>query len=425
MPTSLDPRLVWGLASALIIGALVGIERERSKALSGNVGIGGVRTFILFSLTGAVAAWLSRELGSAWIFVAALAAVGALAIAGYVVQARVKPNAVGLTTETAAIGVCLLGGACTAGYNEMALAVGIAVSAVLAYKESMHGLVAKLGPDDISAGVKLLAATFIVLPLLPTTAVDPWGVLKPRSLWTLVILIAALSLVGYVATRALGPRRGTAVTGLSGGLVSSTAVTLAFAKQSRDEGGKTDDALAGGLLLAWAVMGVRIVVLAAILFTPLVRPLLVPFGAMTIATLAAAFFCLRRGRSEEPAAASEIVLKNPFSLTSAVKFGLLFAAVLILVAAVERYLPSQGYYLVAALAGLTDVDAITLSMAGVARSGGADLGTVVGALVVAALANTLVKCGMVVATASPGLRRSIVTVTVSVVVIGVATILLV
>jgi uncharacterized membrane protein (DUF4010 family) len=424
MPTSLDTRLVWGLASALIIGALVGIEREKSKALSGNVGIGGVRTFILFALAGAVSAWLSKELGSPWIFVASLAAVGALAVAGYVVQARVKPNAVGLTTETAAIGVCLLGGACTAGYNEMALAVGIAVSAVLAYKEPMHGLVAKLGPDDISAGVKLLAATFIVLPLLPATAVDPWGVLKPRSLWTLVILIAALSLVGYVATRALGPRRGTAVTGLSGGLVSSTAVTLAFARQSRDEGGKTDDALAGGLLLAWAVMGVRIVVLAAILFTPLVRPLLLPFGAMTIVTLAAAAFHLRRGRADEPAA-GEVALKNPFSLTSAVKFGLLFAAVLIVVAAVERYMPGgQGYYLVAALAGLTDVDAITLSMAGLARSGGADPATVVGALVVAALANTLVKCGMVVATASPGLRRSIVMVTVSVVVIGVATVLL-
>src|SRR5512139_180027 len=236
MPTSLDPQLVWGLASALIIGSLVGIERERSKALSGNVGIGGVRTFILFALIGAVAAWLSQTLGSAWIFVAAVGAVAALTVAGYVVQARVKPNAVGLTTETAALGVCLLGGACTSGYTGMALAVGIAVSAILAYKEPMHGLVAKLGPDDISAGVKLLAATFIVLPLLPTTAVDPWGVLKPRPLWTLVILIASLSLVGYVATRALGPQRGTAITGLTGGLVSSTAVTLSFARRSRDEG---------------------------------------------------------------------------------------------------------------------------------------------------------------------------------------------
>ncbi len=424
MPTSLDPRLVWGLASALIIGALVGIERERSKALSGNVGIGGVRTFILFALTGAVASWLSQELGSAWVFVAALGAVGALAVAGYVVQARVKPNAVGLTTETAAIGVCLLGGACTAGFAEMALAVGIAVSAVLAYKEPMHGLVAKLGPDDISAGVKLLAATFIVLPLLPATAVDPWGVLKPRPLWTLVILIAALSLVGYVATRALGPRRGTALTGLSGGLVSSTAVTLAFAKQSREEGGKSDDALAGGLLLAWAVMSVRIVILAAVLYTPLVRPLLPPFGAMTVVTLGAAALFLRRGREAEPAAAGDVLLKNPFSLTAAVKFGLLFATVLLVVAAVERYLPGQGYYLVAALAGLTDVDAITLSMAGVARDGGTPVATAVAALVVAALANTLVKCGMVVVTASARLRRSILVVTGFVVVVGVAAILI-
>jgi uncharacterized membrane protein (DUF4010 family) len=424
MPTSLDPRLVWGLAAALIIGALVGIEREKSKALSGNVGIGGVRTFILFALIGAVSAWLSQALANAWIFVTAVAAVAGLTVAGYVVQARVKPNAVGLTTETAAVGVCLLGGACTVGYTEMALAVGIAVSAILAYKESMHGLVAKLGPDDISAGVKLLAATFIVLPLLPTTAVDPWGVLKPRSLWTLVILIAGLSLVGYVATRALGPQRGTALTGLSGGLVSSTAVTLAFAKQSREEGGKSDDALAGGLLLAWAVMGVRIVVIVAVVFAPLVRPLLLPFSAMTVVTLGASALFLRRARAQEPAAAGEVVLKNPFSLTSAAKFGLLFAAVLIVVAGVERYFPGQGYYIVAALAGLPDVDAITLSMAGLARGGGIGLATAAGALVVAALANTLLKCGMVVATASGKLRRSIVTVTGALVVVGVAAILL-
>jgi uncharacterized membrane protein (DUF4010 family) len=424
VPTALDPKLVWGLAAALLIGALVGIERERSKSLSGNVGIGGVRTFILFALIGAVSAWLSLTLGSAWVFVSAVGAVAALTVAGYVVQARVKPNAVGLTTETAAIGVCLLGGACTAGYAEVALAVGIAVSAVLAYKEPMHGLVAKLGPDDISAGVKLLAATFIVLPLLPTTAVDPWGALKPRALWTLVILIAALSLVGYVATRALGPRRGTAVTGLSGGLVSSTAITLAFARQSREEGGRTDDALAGGLLLAWAVMGVRIVAIAGVLHPPLVVPLLLPFGAMTAVTLGVAFLLLRRARGEEPAAAAPVRLKNPFSLTAAAKFGLLFAVILVVVAGVERYFPGRGYYLVAALAGLTDVDAITLSMAGLARGGGAPLATAAAAIVVAALSNTLVKCGLVVAAAGTKLRRSIVLVTAVLLVVGVASILL-
>ena len=424
MPTTLDPRLVWGLVSALIIGSMVGIERERSKALSGNVGIGGVRTFILFSLIGAVSAWLSQALGNAWIFVAAVGAVAALGIAGYVVQARVKPNAVGLTTEAAALGVCLLGGACMVGFSGMALAVGIAVSAVLAYKEPMHGLVAKLGHEDISAGVKLLAATFIVLPLLPDGAIDPWGALRPRSLWTLVILIAALSLVGYVATRALGPQRGTAMTGLSGGLVSSTAVSLAFAKRSREEGGRTDDALAGGLLLAWTVMSLRIVFLVGIIHAPLLMPVLPPMAAMTSVTLGTAALFLRRTRDQEPAAAGEVVLKNPFSLTAAVKFGLLFAAVLVVVAGVERYAPRGGYYLVAALAGLTDVDAISLSMANLARDGGAPLATAAGAIVAAALSNTLVKCGLVVATASARLRRSIVLVTAALVAVGVAAILL-
>src|SRR5512140_2218179 len=146
MPSGLDRTLVVGLAAALIIGALVGAERERSKALAGNVGIGGVRTFILFAMAGAVGSWLSQVLASPWLFVATLAAVAALTLAGYVVQARVKPNAIGLTTEAAAIGVCLLGGACAAGHVQVALALAIAVSAVLAYKEPMHGLVARLGP---------------------------------------------------------------------------------------------------------------------------------------------------------------------------------------------------------------------------------------------------------------------------------------
>ena len=276
MPGSIDTRQLFNLAAAVLIGALVGVEREKSKARSGNVGIGGLRTFILFSLTGALAAWLAQALGSALVLVAAILAVTALAIAGYVVQARSRPDAIGLTTETAALSVCLLGAVCTMGHPELALAGGVAVSAFLAYKEPLHGLVAKLAPDDISAGVKLLAASFIVLPLLPTQPIDPWGALVPRSLWLLVILIAGLSLVGYVATRALGPERGTAITGLSGGLVSSTAVTLTFAKRSREEGGRSDDALAAGTFLAWGVSFARVVVLAALVYPPLARTMLAP-----------------------------------------------------------------------------------------------------------------------------------------------------
>ncbi len=418
MQLTLDPALVWNLTAALIVGALVGTERERSKALSGNVGIGGVRTFILFAMAGAVSNWLGRVLGSPWLFVATLAAVAALTLAGYVVQARVKPNAIGLTTEAAAIGVCLLGGACTAGHAPVALALGIAVSAVLAYKEPMHGLVARLGPDDISAGVKLLAATFIVLPLLPKEAIDPWGAIRPQSLWLLVVLIAALSLVGYVATRALGTERGTTLTGFTGGLVSSTAITLAFARRSREENGGTDDALAAGLLIAWTVMGVRVVLITGVIHAPLVVPLLLPIGAMAAVTLAAVGLLLRRTRRQEPTPAGPIALKNPFSLTSAVKFGLLFAVVLVVVGLARRYFPGQGYYYVAALAGLADVDPIALSMAALARDGGTDSATAAGAIVVAALANTLAKCGIIVALASARLRLRILTVTAAIVAAG-------
>jgi uncharacterized membrane protein (DUF4010 family) len=385
------------------------------------VGIGGLRTFILFSLSGALAAWLAQALASALVLVAAVLAVTALAIAGYVVQARSRPEAIGLTTETAALSVCLLGAVSTAGHPELALVGGIAVSAFLAYKEPLHGLVAKLAPDDISAGLKLLAASFIVLPLLPTEPIDPWGALVPRSLWLLVILIAALSLVGYVATRALGPERGTAITGLSGGLVSSTAVTLTFAKRSREEGGRSDDALAAGTFLAWGVSLVRVVVLVALVHPPLVRTLVAPFGAMALVTTAAALLSLRRAQSATPSTGPAVALRNPFSLIAAVKFGLLFAVVLVLVTLVQQRFPGGGTYVVAALAGSSDVDAITLSMATLARGGEPVASVAAGSILVAVLANTLVKCALSATLGGGRLRRSALLLTFLLVAIGLVT----
>lgn len=421
MPSPIDTRLLVNLTAALLIGALVGIEREKSKAHSGNVVIGGLRTFVLFSLTGALAGWLSQVLGSALVLVAALLSIGALTIAGYLVQARSRPEAVGLTTETAALTVCLLGAACTSGYAGAALAAGIAVSAFLAYKEPLHGLVAKLARDDISAGVKLLAASFIVLPLLPDYAVDPWGALVPRSLWLLVILIAGLSLVGYVATRALGSERGTAITGLSGGLVSSTAVTLTFARRSREEHGASDDALAAGTFLAWGVMFVRVVVLAALLHPPLALSMLAPFAAMALVTAAAALWSLRRARSQARASAPGVELRNPFSLIAAVKFGLLFAVVLVLMTIVEQRFPAGGTYVVAALAGASDVDAITLSMATLARAGDTATPLAAGSIVVAVLANTAVKCALSATLGGRRLRRAALGLTLLLIALGLAT----
>ena len=222
-------------ATAILLGALIGIEREKRKAEEGESGIAGLRTFTLLALFGAAAGYISQTTSSPWILAAALIIVGASVVAGYFVAARVDPQSTGLTTEVAAVVVFLLGAMVMLGHAELAIGLGVVTAAVLAYKQPLHGFVDKLGWDDVYAGVRLLIATFIALPLLPNEPIDPWGALNPYSLWLLVILISSLSLVGYVLTRLLGPARGTALTGLTGGLVSSTAVTLSFAKEGRDK----------------------------------------------------------------------------------------------------------------------------------------------------------------------------------------------
>jgi uncharacterized membrane protein (DUF4010 family) len=417
--SELDATVVRNFAIALLIGALVGIEREKSKRARGHATIGGIRTFILFAEAGAVSAWLSQQLASPWPFGLAFVSVAALVTAGYVRTAARDPEELGLTTEAAALAVCLLGGATMLGRAEVAVALAIVTSATLAFKEPIHGAVERLGTDDIYAGLKLLIATFIVLPLLPNHAVDPWGALNPYELWLLVILISGLSLVGYVATRWLGPGRGAAITGLAGGLASSTAVTLAFARRSREE--KGIDLLGVGVILAWTMMFLRVIAEVAVVHRPLVASVLVPFAAMGVAGLGAAGVLYRRG-AKALASAQPVPLTNPFSLTSASRFAAFFAVVLLVVKGVQEYLPGTGVYAVAALAGLTDVDAITLSMATWTRDGG-DPTQAVRAIGIAALSNTATKCVIAVALGAPALRQRLLAVTGAILLAGGAALL--
>ncbi len=402
MTSGVDLVLARDFAFALLIGALIGLEREKRKALEQDHSIGGIRTFVLFAQAGAVAAWLSLRVDAAWIFAAAAIGVTALVVAGYVVQVRTGVASVGLTTEVAAVVTFLLGGVCLSGQPALAVGLGIVTSAVLAWKQPIHGLVEKVGTDDLYAGLKLAIASFVILPLLPRQAIDPWGALAPYELWLLVVLISALSLVGYVAVRWLGPGRGTVVTGLFGGLVSSTAVTLTFARRSRGEA-TSAAVLASGLLVAWAVMFGRVVVEVGVVHAPLLGALALPLAAMGVVTLGAAAWCYLRPGTSAAAAAPDVPLTNPFSLRSAMSFALFFAVVLLVVAVAREHLPARGLYAVAVLAGLTDVDAITMSMAAYARDGG-DAATAVGGIVLAALTNTLVKAGMVAALGTRALR---------------------
>jgi uncharacterized membrane protein (DUF4010 family) len=400
----LDLTLFSNFATALLIGALVGIERERHKQEHEAGDFAGLRSFVLFALLGALCGWLALVLESAWVMAAGTISIAAIIIAGYVLSARHSPDALGLTTELAGIATFMLGALATLGQRELAVGLGVGTAALLAYKAPLHGFVARLGSDDVYAVLRLLIATFIVLPLLPDRTIDPWDTLNPRSLWLLVLLIAGLSLVGYVLTRMLGAHRGLPLTGMSGGLVSSTAVTLSFSRQSREEQYQQAlPAIASGILLSWTVSFVRVLVEVLVVNRSLL-PVLLP-SIVAMSTVSAAFGWLYLRRAGREATAGEVPLSNPFSLTAAVKFAALFAVVLLIVELVQTHAPASGLYFVAAIAGTTDVDAITLSMAQYAQGGRADVAA--SAITIAVLSNTIIKTGMVLALGHPALRRSI------------------
>jgi uncharacterized membrane protein (DUF4010 family) len=389
----LDASSVQAFAIVLLIGALIGLEREKHRATD-DADAPGLRTFIVVAEVGGIAGWLAHVMAAPWIVGAALLATALVVIAGYVMAARAGSAALGLTTEVAMLATCLLGAVATIGQSHLAIGLAVITAAVLAYKQPLHGLVDRLGWDDVYAGLRLLIAAFIVLPLLPDHAVDPWGAINPASLWQLVLLISGLSLVGYVATRWLGERKGTALTGLT--------VTLAFARQSRERDSTPARALGGGMLLAWAVMFVRVVIEVFAVNPGLVGRVLPSFLAMGGTAAAGAAWLLAGGAREE-GGREQVPLRNPFSLRSAAKFAAFFALVLVVVAVAQRRFSDTGLYIVAALAGLTDVDAITLSMAEHAKTG--DTGVAVAAIVIAAITNTIVKAGMAASLGSVKLRR--------------------
>jgi uncharacterized membrane protein (DUF4010 family) len=409
---------------ALFIGALVGVEREQRRSSEPERFFGGVRTHILLALVGATAAWLARELASAWVFAVTLAAVSAVGVASYVRRGRdaVEP-APGLTSEIAAMAVVLLGAMVVVGDAALGVALAVVVSAVLAFKQPLHVLVAKIGTEDLLAAIKLMCMSFIVLPLLPRTPVDPWNAVNLYQLWLLVILTSALSLVGYLAMRWFGASRGTAITGMAGGLVSSTATTLSFARESRSAGASpTGHREASGILLSWLVMFVRVLVLVAVVNPALLQAAWIPLAAMGAVTgtfaLAHTLLCMRTA----PADGSALAVRNPFQLREALRFGVLFAVILLLIRLAQTHLPQSGFYVVSALAGSADVDAITLSLA---QDGHTPVHTSQAAiaLCLALLSNTAVKTSTVLLFGRGRVRRHTLVAAGTITFIGAATLL--
>jgi uncharacterized membrane protein (DUF4010 family) len=395
----MDEPLALRFAVALGLGMLIGLERERAK---GEEGGAGVRTFALIALAGAIAGYLQDSLGLDWFALAIFFAVGALLISAYVLTGLHGDT--GITTEVSALLAFLLGLLCAHGQLQMAAWLAVAMALMLALKDWLHRLARRIDASDVEATLKFAIVTLIILPLVPDRNFGPvpLDVLNPYKVWLMVVLISGLNFVSYLLIKIVGPEHGIGIAGLLGGLASSTAVTLGFSQRSRQPGADAS-ALALGILLAWTVMFFRVVIMTGLISGPLGLRLAMAMGALCVVSLGACYWLWRRRRAQERGEVKPG--QNPFELDEAIKFGVLFGVVVVVAKAAQVYLGEAGLYLAAGIAGLTDVDAITLAMADMARSDAQNLNVAARAIVIAALANTLVKSGLAAGLGSPELRR--------------------
>lgn len=383
------------LATAMAVGLLVGLEREQTKAERGGSQIGGVRTYPIVALVGALATLL--EPASMWLPLVALGGVITLVAISY--AADIKRDADhGMTTEISIVGTYLLGAlAASRGVMEpmrdrllLVAAIGVAMTFLLSSKEWFHSIAAKVTREDFYATVKFLIAAVIALPLLPNRDVGPLDAINPRTLGLMVVTISGLSFLGYVAMKLYGARRGLILGAALGGLVSSTAVTLSFSRRAKETPALAPMA-AGAIAIAWTIMLVRVAVLVALIQPALLRSLAPGLGAMLAATLVGFALTFRRNGGEMP----KTDLKNPFELGSAIKVTGVFAIVLLASRAAIEYVGDRGLYLAAGLGGTTDVDAVTVSTAKLATNQ-IETHVAVVAISIGVAVNTLVKTGLAI-----------------------------
>ncbi len=373
-----------GIAAGL--GLIVGLQRERAAAEHG-----GVRTFTIICILGAACALLIQEAG-AW-----LVAIGGLGVIASIVVAnltsRVRDGRA--TTEVAMLLVYVTGVMVALGHREIGVALGVALAILLQAGQRLHAFASKMGDQDVRAGLLFLALTFVILPIVPDRDVGPFGAINPRILWLLVVLVVGISIGAYVAHKVLGAKLGMLATGLFGGLVSSTATTISAARRVRagnDEGHRAS--LAGPVFIIVAATSVvygRVLVemfvagptFASQAWVPVVIMMAVAAASTGLAWVSA----MREhdGKDEPP---------NPAELKSALAFALMFAVVLVGVAWANKEFGSTGTYAAAAISGLTDLDAITLTVSRMANEGSASAGTALRSILIAFISNLAFKAAL-------------------------------
>lgn len=387
------PELLKALLVSASLGALLGLERqwsgERDKPKA--EALAGARTFAVWAVLGTLCAWFSQNQHPAFFLLGFAGMFALIALTTY--RNTANERQAGLTTGAVGLATYLLGGLVLFGQVKTAVVVAVSLVVLLASKERLHAWSRKFSRMDVYHALQFAAVTGIILPLVPDEPCGPYGAFNPHTIWLMVVLVSGLGFLGYVAMRLFGEGRGLAVTGILGGLASSTATTLALSRQSR-EAPDTGQVCALAVTLACTVMLARVAVLVGAVSLPLLSSLapwllLMALPGMAFSAANRRSFVAGNATGDGPRE-----IRNPLSLRVAIQFALLYALIVLGVQWANANFGGGGVYWVSFLSGLTDLDAISLSLSQTARGGGIGLENATRAILVAAGANSLLKLGL-------------------------------
>lgn len=381
----MDLVTVQKLGVAAGLGLLVGLQREWTAPH-----VAGLRTFALITVFGTLIGLFAGPAGD-WLISAGLIVVAAMIIVGTFVKFGDGKQEPGLTTQAAALVMYLVGVAIALDRMNLGIIVGGGTAVLLHWKKPLHAVVQRIGETDIHAIIQLVLIALVILPILPNKSYGPYGVLNPFEIWLIVVLIVGISLSGFIGSKFLGARAGTLLGGVLGGVISSTATTVSYAHRARRTPEVAPTATLVIMIASTIVFGrvlFEIAIVAPHILPDVGPPLAVMTGWMTL--IAGVLFFFRRGQAE-PVPLDD----DPSELKAAIVFGLLYAAVLFAVAAAREHFGNEALYLVAALSGLTDMDAITLSTAQMINKQRLDVDTGWRMILIGALFNLIFKAGAV------------------------------
>lgn len=377
--------LILRVLISLGIGALIGIERERRRK---GAEFAGIRTFMLMALLGTLSVFVSETFP--YFLLVAFIGLVFLIFASYIMSTK-DDGDIGLTSEVAALLTFVLGAICAYGEGyKFAPIIAIIITALLALKKYLHLFARRISEREMIDTLKFLVVAFVILPLLPNTYIGPFHVFNPYQIWLMVVFISGISYAGYIAMKIIGPEMGLGVTGIMGGLVSSTAVVTAMAGRVKESESVLKAAVFASVV-ASSMMFFRILFEVMVINPGLLRLLLPPLFTMGILGISLGLTLLRTPHENVK---SEVKLKNPFSLRPAFIFGALFMIILFISKAANNYMGNMGVYAAGIVSGVADVDAITVSMALLSKNNMISSYTAITTITLASISNTLVKLGI-------------------------------